>query len=114
MAGTVIVGGVDTHPGARDSVLAEGNSGGDRLLLERAVLLVEVKLVGLRVVGNRDIGPAVVVVVEDRETEALRSRIVHPGLLRRVLELAAAQVVPQADRCSLVRLRRAVRLVRAV
>src|SRR5208337_1035771 len=42
-------------------------------------------------------------------------RVVEQSCLRRgVFELAIAQIVPKANRCALVRLRRAVRLVRAV
>ena len=43
----------------------------------------------------QNIGPAVAVVIENGDAEAFRSRIVEPGFLRGVFELAVAEVVPQ-------------------
>ena len=48
-----------------------------RPLFKRAVVLVEVEFVRLRVVGDQDVGPAVGVVVENRDTEALRGVVVE-------------------------------------
>ncbi len=114
MAGAVVVGGVDTHAGAGHAVFTEGDAGGDSLLLEGAVLLVQVELVGLGVVGEENVGPAIVVVVEDGDAEAFGSGVKEAGFLGGIFELAAAQVVPEARGGSPVGLGRAVGLVGAV
>ena len=113
-AGAVVIRGIHAHAGARHSIFAEGNPRRDRLLLEGPVLLVEVELVGLRVIGEQDVGPTVAVVVENRKAQALRSWIVESGFLGGVFELPAAQVVPHAGRYAFVRFRGAVGLMRAV
>src|SRR5580698_1481204 len=113
-AGAVIIRRVNPHASARDTVFAEPDAGGNGALFERSVFLIEVKLIGLRVVGDQDVRPSVVVVIENRDAQSLRRRIVKPGLLRGVFELAVAQVMPEARRRSLVRFGRAVRLVRAI
>ena len=79
-AGAVVVGGVDAHAGARHSVFAVGDSGRHAFLGERTVAIVDVELVRLGIVGrSADVGPAVLVVIEDRDAQALRSRIVEPA-----------------------------------
>src|SRR5437879_6231328 len=65
VSAAVIVGGVGAHAGAGYAVFTEGDAGGDAALFERSVFLVEVELVGLRVVGDQEVGPAVGVVIED-------------------------------------------------
>ena len=75
MAGAVVVGGVHAHAGAGHAIFAEGDSRRDALLLKGSVVLVQVQLVGLRVVGQQNVGPAVIVVVENGDTEAFGSRV---------------------------------------
>src|SRR5215469_3491033 len=114
VAAAVVVGGIGAHARTGDSVFAEADAGGDPTLLKGSVLLVDVELVGLGVVGDQNVRPAVGVVVENRDAEAFRGGIVQASLLRRVFELASAQVVPKANRGALVGFGRAVRLVSAV
>src|SRR4029077_19751464 len=52
VAATVVVGGVDAHAGARNSIFAESYAGRHTAFLEGAVFLVEVELVGLGIVGD--------------------------------------------------------------
>ena len=52
MAGAVVVAGINPHAGTRHAVFTEGDSGRDRPLLKCAILLVQIKLVGLSVVGE--------------------------------------------------------------
>ena len=113
-AGAVVVGRVHAHAGARDAGLVEGDAGGDADVGERAVLLVLVEAVRLRVVGHEQIEPAVAVVIEQRDAERLGRRIEDAGLLRRVLELPVAEVPEERRALPLVGLRRAVRLRLAV
>ena len=84
-AGAVVVAGVDAHRAARDAVLAVGHAGRDPLLGERAVPVVAIELVRLRVVGDEDVGPAVAVVIEDGDAERLARGIGDAGLLAHVL-----------------------------
>src|SRR5262245_20505455 len=102
MSGAVIVGGVDTHSGARYTIFTESDAGRNCLLLEGAITLVQIELVRLRVVGQQDIGPAIIVVVENRDTQALRCGIAKVGLLRGILKLAVSKVVPETSGCSLI------------
>src|SRR3981081_2400666 len=95
-ARAVVIDGIDAHAGAGNAIFAESNAGGNGALFEGAVLFVQVELVGLRIVGDQDVGPSVFVVVENGDTESLRRWIVKPGFLRRVFELAAAEVMPEA------------------
>jgi len=67
MTAAIIIGSVGAHSGARDAVLAETNPGGNAALLEGSIFLVQVELVGLGVVGDYDVRPAVAVEVEDRD-----------------------------------------------
>ena len=49
---------------------------------ERAVPVVAIELVGLGVVGDEEVGPAVAVVVEHGDAERLAGGIADAGLLR--------------------------------
>ena len=113
-AGAVVVGGVHAHGAARHAVFAERHAGRHAFFGERAVAVVAVQLVGLRIVGDEQIRPAVAVVIEHRDAQRLAGGIADAGLLGHILELAVAQIVIQLRRRALVGFRRAVRLGRAV
>src|SRR4029078_7329758 len=75
---------------------AQCDAARERLSYERAVLLVDVEEVGGGVVGDVEIGPAIVVEVEPRDAQGeVAARIGHAGLLRHVGELAVAVVVEE-------------------
>src|ERR1700733_14681382 len=114
MAGAVVIGPIYTHGSSRDAVLAVSHPGRHTLFAKCAVLVVAVKLVWLRIVCDEDIRPSVVVEINDSDAERLAVGIGQPGLVRHILEAAAAQVVKQLARSSFVRLGRAVRLDAAV
>src|SRR5271157_1296522 len=95
MAAAVVIGGVHAHACARDAVLAEADAGGNSALLERSIALIQVKLVGLGIIGHQNVGPAVAVVVENRDAQALRSRVSEPSFLGCIFELSTTQVMPQ-------------------
>ena len=65
MTGAIVIGRVHAHAGPRHAVFTECDAGGDAALFKRSLLLIEIKLVGLRVIGNQNVGPAVAVVVEN-------------------------------------------------
>ena len=114
MAAAIVVGSVSAHAGAGNAIFAEADTGSHAAFFERAVLFIHVKFVGLRVVGDDDVRPAVVVVIENCNSEALGRRIAQACFLRRIFKFAVAKVVPQANRRAFVRFRSAVRLVRAI
>ena len=82
--------------------------------LKRAVAQVAIELVGLRVVGDEEVGPAVLVVVEQRDAERLRARVEDAARGGDVLEGAVAAVAEQPAGVAAVRLGRAVGLLLAV
>ena len=72
-AGVVEIGDVDAHAGARLAFGAEGDSSLDGDFFECAVALVAVELVGLGVVGDEQIGPAIAVRHRARRRPAISS-----------------------------------------
>ena len=90
----VVVGGVGAHARARDSVFTEADPGSHSALFEGAILLVQVELVRLRVIGDRDVWPSVRVVIQNRDAKALRCRISESGFQRCIFELAVPRVMP--------------------
>ena len=105
---------IDAHAGARLAVGAERQPGFDGDVLERAVAQVAIELVRLRVVGDEQIGPAVLVVVEHRDAERFRAGVEDAARRRDVFEGAVAAVAKQPAGVAAIRLRRAVRLLLAV
>src|SRR5882724_4467891 len=81
VSGAVVVGGIHAHSRAGDAVFTERDAGGHGALFKRAIFFVQVELVGLGVVGDDDIGPAVVVVIKNGNAQTLRGWIVESGLL---------------------------------
>src|SRR5260370_25197861 len=69
-AGVIVVGGVHTHAGARDAVFAESDSRNDGFFRERAVAIVAIEFVRLRIIRKQQVGPAVIVEVEDGDPES--------------------------------------------
>src|SRR6185312_9349595 len=67
-ARVVVVARINSHAGARNSVFAERYASRNCFLLKRSIMLVEVELVGLGIVGQENIGPAVAVIIKDCET----------------------------------------------
>ena len=79
-ARAIVVGRVDAHGAARDAILGERHAGGDALLRERAVAVVSIQLVRLRIVRDEDVGPAVAVVVQHGDAQRLARGIADAGL----------------------------------
>ena len=113
-ARAVVIGRVDPHRPARLSLLAEGDTGAPADLLERAVVPVVVQEVRLCIVGDREIGPAVAVVVQSDHAERLAGRVVHAGGARHVLERPVTLVAEQPVGRATIRFGSAVRFAVAV
>src|ERR1700751_109304 len=59
MTGAVVIGGIDTHSSPGHAIFAESDARRNAALFKGSVLFIQVKLVGLRVVGQQNVGPAV-------------------------------------------------------
>ena len=112
--GPVEIDRVDAHPGAGPALLAERHAGLETQLGEGAVAVVAIELVRLRVVGDEDVGPAVLIVIEQRDAERLRRHVEEAGLGGDVVEGAVAFVAIEPRRAAAIGLRRAVALRLAV
>src|ERR1019366_3499410 len=104
----IVIAGVRAHGSTRDSVFSEGDARGYGLFGKGTVLVVAVELVGLRVVGDEEVGPAVAVVVEEGDAQGLTGGVSEAGPLGDIFELAVAQIVVELRRCPLVGLGGAV------
>ena len=89
----VDVGGVDAHAGLVAAVLACGQPGDQRHILEGAVAIVEEEEVGPGVVGDGDVGPSVVVEVGEHHAHAFRFGQADTRLVAHVGEGAVVVVV---------------------
>jgi hypothetical protein len=113
-AGVVEIGGVHAHAGARLAVLAECHAGAYRDILEGSVAQVAVQLVGLRIVGDHQVGPAVAVVVEQRHTQRFGGAVEDPAPRRDIFKGAVPAVPEEPAGFAVIGFRRAVRLALAV
>jgi len=86
-SGSVIIAGVDPHPGTRCAGFAEGHACSDRLIREGSFPVVLVEFIWLRVVGDEEIQPAVAVVIEQRDAERFAGGIVKSRTLRDVFKV---------------------------
>src|SRR5215469_7630365 len=76
----VYVGRIDAHARLVPAVLAGGEAGEERDVGEGPVVVVLKEEVGPGVVGDRDVGPTVVVEVGENDSHALRFGKAHSGL----------------------------------
>src|SRR6185369_8157092 len=110
-AGAVVVRGVDAHTSARRARLAERDACDHGVVSKRAVVIVAIELVWLGVVGDEEIHPAVVVVIEQSYAQRFAGGIVYTGFCSDVFKRAVAAIVEQRGTLAFVSLRRAVRFV---
>src|ERR1700722_1244199 len=108
------IGGVDPHAGASLAFAAEGESGFYCRVFEGAIVLVAVKLVGLRVVGHEHIGPAITVTVEQSYAQRFRTAVEDSAGRGDVFKCSVAAIVKQPARGSAIGFRRAIRLMFSV
>ena len=69
VSAAVVVGSVHAHSRARHAVFAERHAGDDSFFSKRSIAVISIQLVRLRVVREKQIGPAVVVVIEHRNAQ---------------------------------------------
>ncbi len=94
-AGVIEIRGVDSHAGAGLAVLAESHAGSHGDIFERAVALIAVELIRLRVVGDQQVRPAVVIVIEHRHAQRFRGAVEDAALRRDVFKGAVAAIAKQ-------------------
>ena len=73
---------IHSHPGTRLAIVAERHPGFEADVPESSVPQVAIQLVRLRVVGDEEIGPAVLIDVEHGDAERLRARIEDAAVWR--------------------------------
>jgi hypothetical protein len=113
-ARVVIVARVHAHTRPRLSILAERQPRVHRNLVKRSVARIAVELIGLRVIGDKQVGPAIQVIVEHRHPQRLRAGVEQSRLGCDILESAAAQIAKQPAGGAAVGFRSAVGLLLAV
>src|SRR5260370_42037054 len=99
-----MAGGVPPPSRGCRAFVAEGGVRRYRLFGELSIVVVQVKLVRLGIVGDQEIGPAVVIVVKPGDAKSFGGRVVEAGFLRHIFKLAIAKVVPEARGGPFIRL----------
>ena len=94
-AGIFEVAGIHTHSGAGFPFRAEGDSCFDGDIFECAVAEIAVELVGLRVVGDQEIGPAILIKIEHCDTEGFGAGVENSAVCCGVFESSVAAIVEE-------------------
>ena len=85
-----------------------------RDVFEGAVAQVAIELVGLRVVGDQQVGPAVAIVIQQGHAQRFRRAVEDAALRRDIFERAVAAVAEEPAGFAVIGLGRAVGLALAV
>src|SRR5262249_3164620 len=109
-AGVLEIADIYAHSGASFAVGAEGDSRLDAHVPERPIALIAIKLVGLSVVGDQEVGPAVLVVIEHGHTQRFRAAVKNPGRCCDIFKSAIPPIMKQPAGLPDVCLRRTVGL----
>ena len=114
----VDIGGIDTHPGIGDSAFIQHQSRLRPEFAKCAIALIGKEQTGREIVGHQDIGPAVIVVIDDRDAEHTRLWRHDASPHADVLEASIAEVTIQFESLAAKILHRTVvfggRAVRAI
>ena len=102
---------VDAHSRFVAAVLARRNAGNQRNILKRSIVFVEEKKIRPGVVGDGDVGPAIVVEIGEHHAHALRFRLADAGRVAHVGECSVVIVVVELGFLPFVVARIAVRAV---
>src|SRR4029078_5611086 len=88
--GVFEVSDINPHTGSSFTLGAERNAGLDRDVLERAVVVIAIELVRLRVIRDQQIGPAVLIVINQRYSWRFRAAVKNPAAGSHVFKSAIA------------------------
>src|SRR5437868_4250217 len=113
-ARAIVIGPVHAHRAAGDAIFAISDAGLHPVFREGSIAVVTVELVGLGIVADEDVRPAVAIDVDNTYAERLAVGIADARFVRYVIELAAAEVVIQPARRAFIGFGSAIRLGRAV
>ncbi len=108
------IGGIDAHAGTSFAVGAEGDARVHGDFFEGTVTVVAIKLVGLRVVRDDEVGPAVLIVVEEGDAQRFRTAVEDSAGRCDVFESSVAAIVEKPAGLSAIGFRSAIGLVFAV
>jgi len=107
----VEVGGVGAHASALFTCIAIGHASLYGDVGKCSIVVVAVELVWLGIIGDKKVDPAIVIDVDQCNSERFARGVVQPGLLGDIFEDAIAFVVEEGPALALVEFRRAIGLV---
>ena len=113
-AASVVVRRVNAHSTGGDAVFVIGNAGEHRCLDKRAIAVVLIEFIGLRVVRFKDVWPTVAVVIKNAHAEGFAGVILNPCDTGDIEKGAIASVCKEFARLSGVRFGSAIGFVRAI
>src|SRR5690349_10145445 len=91
-ASIIEVSRVHAHPGACFAVFAERDTRPHADLLELSVAKISIQLVGLRVIGNKQVRPAVVVVIKCGHPKGLRACVEYSRFRCHIFETPVPEI----------------------
>ncbi len=98
----VHVGSIDAHAGFVASIFTGRHSGNQRDVFKSSVVLVDEQKVWPRVVGDGDVGPAVIVEIRENHAHAFGLGLSHSGGVAHVGESSVVIVVVELDALAFV------------
>src|SRR5258708_4514099 len=113
-AGVVEIGAIDAHAGAGFAFIAEGEAHFDGDILEFAVAEIAIKLVGLGVVGDEEIRPAVLIEIEHGDAEGFGAGVEDAAGGGDVFEGAVTAIVEEPAGVAAIGFGRAVGFIFSV
>src|SRR5215468_6647950 len=91
----IIVPGIHSHACTCNAIFTEGDPCLHTLFRKGTVVVVDVELVGLRIVGQQQVGPAISIGIKRCYAQSFGSWIIQSGFTGHIFKLAAALVVPE-------------------
>src|SRR6266481_2076063 len=113
-AGIFEVTDIHAHAGTRFAVGAEGQTRFDSYVFEFSVAQIAIQLVGLSVIGDEEIGPAVLIEIQHSHTERLGTGIKNSAGGSDVFEGAVATIAEKPAGFSAVSFGRAIGFIFSV
>src|ERR1700744_3026893 len=91
--GAVDIGDIDTHARFSRSIDIYCHATLKRFIVKRAILLVYPELIGIAVIGNEDIWPAIAIQVRSNHSETVANSLGYPRLDRDILECSISEIM---------------------
>src|SRR6202021_3976970 len=103
-----------SHARARPAFSAEGETRVHSDILECTVALIAIEFIGLRIVGDQQVGPSATLVVEHCDPQRLRTAVENAAGGRDVLKRSVAAIVKKPAGLAAIRPGCEIRLVLAI